>query len=121
MTESTNARNNSIGSIFSLRLPAITFHLNLGNNLYSARYDVSVSLILEGPASWRIRPAAEVLVERELGLGDAHHGLAGSALLGGIGRCTEAVSFDTGVRFGRADGQHEEEIRAGLTWAFEPW
>jgi hypothetical protein len=110
-----------VGSIFSLRWPALTLHLNLGNDLYSARYDASVSLILEGPARWRIRPVAEILVERAFGPGGFWEGFAESALLGGIGRWTDALSFDTGVRFGRADGQREQEFRAGLTWAFAPW
>jgi len=109
-----------VGSIFSLRLPAITLHLNLGNNLYSTRYEASGSLILEGPASWRIRPVAEILAGREFELANGGR-FAESALVGGIGRCSDALSFDTGVRFGRAGGQREGEIRAGLTWAFDPW
>ena len=111
-----------LGSIFSLQLPAITMHLNLGNDILSSlRYEASAGLILEGPHRWRLRPVAEVLLEREFGHGRLHQGLAESALIGGIGRWTDAVSFDVGGRFGRTNGQNEEEVRAGLTWAFEPW
>jgi hypothetical protein len=62
-----------------------------------------------------------LLLERELGQAGLDDGVAGSALLGGIARWSAAVSFDVGGRLARANGQDEEEIRAGLTWAFEPW
>jgi hypothetical protein len=66
-----------IGSILSLQLPAITLHLNLANNLfYSMRYEASASLILEGPHSCRLRPVAEVLVERQFGRDELDDGLA---------------------------------------------
>jgi hypothetical protein len=111
-----------VGSIFSLQLPAVTFHLNLANNiLYSLRYEAAASLIIEGPEPWRLRPVAELLIEREFGASRFSRGFAESLLVGGIGRCTDSVSFDLGARYGRADGEHEEEIRAGLTWAFLPW
>ena len=117
-----SALGTHVGSILSLQLPAITLHLNLANNIFfSMRYEASTSLILEGPHSWRLRPVAEILVEREFGQGGLYDGLAASALLGGIGRWTDALSFDVGARFGRASGIREEEVRAGLTWAFEPW
>jgi len=110
-----------VGSIFSLRLPAITLHLNLDNDLFSSvRYEATTSLILEGPYRWRLRPVAEVLVERQFGQGRFYDGLAESALLGGIGRWTDAVSFDVGVRVGRTSEHTEEELRAGFTWGFEP-
>lgn len=110
-----------VGSIFSLRLPAITLHLNLANNLlYSVHYEAIASLIAEGPERWRIRPVAEVLVEREFGHGGIYEGVAESVLVGGILRKTDALSFDVAARYGRAEGQHEKEIRVGLTWAFEP-
>jgi len=110
-----------IGSIFSVRLPALSLHLNLGNDLYSARYEASASLILEGPASWRLRPVAEMLVERDFGSSVFSHGLGESALLGGIVRWSDPLAFDLGLRYGRADGQSQEEVRAGLTWAFGLW
>lgn len=109
-----------VASIFSLQLPAVALHLNLANNLlYSVRYEAAVSLIAEGPDRWRLRPVAEVLVEREFGQGGFSDGVAESVLVGGILRATDALSFDVGLRYGRAEGQREKEVRAGLTWAFE--
>ena len=56
---------------------------------------------------------------REFGQGGLYDGVAESLLVGGILRATDGLSFDLAGRFGRADGQqHEEEVRAGLTWAF---
>lgn len=111
-----------IGSIISIRLPAVTFHLNLNNNLFVAvRYEASASLILEGPSTWRLRPVAEGLVEREFGSGGIDDGLAESLLVGGIACWTDAVSFDLGARVGRANSRRDDELRLGLTWAFEPW
>ncbi|HYQ26477.1 MAG TPA: hypothetical protein VER04_04635 [Polyangiaceae bacterium] len=110
-----------VASIFSLQSPAFTLHLNLANDIfYSVRYKASTSLILEGPDRWLLRPVSEILVEREFGQGAFSDGLAESMLIGGIARWTAAVSFDAGGRFARANGRHEEEIRAGLTWSFEP-
>jgi hypothetical protein len=111
-----------LGSIFSLQLPALTLHLNLANNFsYSVRYEASASIIVEGPDDWRLRPVAEVLVERDFGESGLYGGVAGSVLVGGILRASDALSFDLAGRYGRADRQNEAEVRAGLTWAFEPW
>jgi hypothetical protein len=107
-----------VGSIFSLQLPAITLHLNLGNSILYSLYEASASLILEGPDPWRLRPVAEMLVAREFGHGGLYDGIAESLLVGGILRATDGLSFDLAGRYGRADGQPEQEVRAGLTWAF---
>jgi hypothetical protein len=110
-----------VGSILSLQSPAMTLHLNLGNNIfYSVRYEASTSLILEGPFSWRLRPVAELLLEREFAERSPHEGLATSGLLGTIGRYSDALSFDVAVRFARTPGGRAGEIRAGFTWDFEP-
>lgn len=109
-----------VASIFSLQLPAIALHLNLANNLlYSVRYEAAASLVVEGPDRWRLRPVAEVLVEREFGQAGFFDGVAASALVGAILRATDALSFDVGIRYGRSEGQLEKEVRVGLTWAFE--
>jgi hypothetical protein len=110
-----------VGSIFSLQLPAITLHLNLANDIfYSLHYEASANLIAEGPEHWRLRPVVEMSVERAFGQSTLSAGVAGSVLVGGIVHWTDAISFDLAGRYGRADGQHEAEARAGLTWAFEP-
>jgi hypothetical protein len=111
-----------VGSIFSLQLPAMTLHLNLANNiLYSLRYEAAASLIAEGPERWRIRPVAEVLLERDFGAARFFDGVAESALVGAIARWSDAIAVDMGARFGRVHGEHEEEARVGFTWAFAPW
>lgn len=111
-----------LGSILSLQLPALTLHLNLANNIwYSVRYEASASVILEGPHSWRLRPVAEVSLERDFGGAGLYDGMAESLLAGGILRTSDALSFDLAGRYGRASGQHEKEVRAGVTWAFEAW
>ena len=110
-----------VSSIFSFQNSALSLHLNLDNGLSSLRYDASASLILEGPARWRLRPVAEGLLEREFEAGAPHRQVAESLLLGGIARWTNAVSFDLAVRIGRADGRRDEEARAGLTVGFSAW
>jgi hypothetical protein len=113
---------NHVGSIFSFRSPVMTLHLNLDNDiLYSVRYQASASLIAEGPASWRVRPVAEGLVEREFDRGERSGTVAESLLVGGIARWTDAVSFDVGGRFARSEGRREEEARVGLTVGFQAW
>jgi hypothetical protein len=111
-----------VASIFSLHWPTITVHLNLVNDVFCAlQYDARASLIVEGPDGWRLRPVAELLAEREFGQARLFDGVAESALVGGIFRWTDSVSFDVAGRYGRGSGWHEEEARAGLTWSFEPW
>jgi hypothetical protein len=110
-----------VASIFSLHWPAITVHLNLVNDVfYSLQYDAKASLIVEGPDEWRLRPVAELLAERDFGRARLSDDLAESALVGGIFRWTDDVSLDVGGRYGRSARQPEEELRAGLTWSFEP-
>jgi hypothetical protein len=109
-----------LASVFSWSFPALTLHLNLGNELLaSVRYEASSSLILEGPQSWRVRPVAELLAARDFGRRNLRQGLGGSVLVGVIASWGDAWSIDLAVRHGRADGVNENEARAGLTWAFE--
>lgn len=55
----------------------------------------------------------ELLVAWERDVPTAVSGLAGA-----IGRVSDALSLDAGVRRARAGGVDTTEIRAGLTWAF---
>lgn len=107
-------------SIFSQRWPALTLHFNLGNDFIpSIGYEASASLIVEGPAAWPLRPVAEALAERDFGSPTLRSGLAESVLVGAIAPCGNTLSFDLGLRYGRARGQRDEEARLGLTWRFE--
>jgi hypothetical protein len=111
-----------VASIFSWRFPALTLHLNLGNNLLtSVRYEAVSSLIVEGPDDWRVRPVGEVLAARDFGQGKLARGLAGSVLVGAVASWTQTWSFDVALRHGRVDGVAEDEVRAGFTWAFDSW
>jgi len=109
-----------VSSIFSQRFSALTLHLNLNNNfLTSIRYEGGASLIAEGPETWRVRPVAEVLIQREFGSARLADGLAESLLVGAIAPWGDSFSFDLGLRYGWFERQHEEEGRLGFTWAFE--
>jgi hypothetical protein len=109
-----------VASIFSWRWPALTLHLNLGNDLLtSIDYAASTSLIVEGPIWWPVRPVTEVFVEREFGAAKLARGLTESLLVGAIATWTESRSLDLALRAGRIDGARVEEIRAGFTWTFD--
>ena len=108
-----------IASIFSWRWPALALHLNIGNDvLTSVDYAASTSLILEGPDSWRVRPVAEVFLERDFGSPEFADGLARSVLVGVILSASAAWSFDLGLRHGQVDGEPLGEARLGFTWSW---
>lgn len=100
--------------ILSQRWRAITVHLN-GQFVWSRAHEPGGfgGLILEGPDAWPVRPAAEIFVEGERGSPTTR-----SALLGGIWRVRDWLSFDLGARGARVGGHDVAEIRLGLTWAF---
>ena len=109
-----------VASIFSQRSPALTLHLNLGNDfIASLQYAASASLILEGPDAWPLRPVAEALLERHFGSSRLQSGLSESVLVGAIAPCGNSLSFDLGLRYGRMEQQRDEEARLGFTWSFE--
>ena len=66
--------------------------------------------ILEGPAAWPVRPAAEFVYEREFG----ETIVFGWAYLAN----QRHVAFDLVFRQARVNSRPETEIRAGLTFAF---
>lgn len=108
-----------LASIFSWRWPALTVHLNLGNDLLtSVRYAATGSLIVEGPESWRVRPVAELLLEREFGGPKIANGLERSVLIGAIMPCGESWSLDVALRHAVADDEQADEARLGFTWSF---
>jgi hypothetical protein len=108
-----------VASIFSWRWPALSMHLNLGNDLLtSIRYAATGGLILEGPDRWRLRPVAELLLQRDFGGRRLASGLERSALLGAILRCNDSWSLDVAIRHALLDGQQVDEARLGFTWSF---
>jgi hypothetical protein len=111
-----------VASIFSWRFPALTLHLNVGNDLLtSVHYEAVSSLILEGPDQWRVRPVAELLAARDFGQRKIAQGLLASALVGVVASWTDAWAFDLALRHGSANRVTEDELRAGFTWAFVIW
>ncbi len=101
-----------LAMISSLRWAALAAHLNLeAAYRRDHRGGFVAGLILEGPAAWRARPVAELLVER------AGSATRGSTLLGTIAPASETLAFDAAVRLGYGEGL-EGELRLGLTWTF---
>jgi hypothetical protein len=108
-----------VASIFSWRWPMLTVHLNLGNDLLtSVRYAAIGSLILEGPDRWRVRPVAELLLERDFGGPRLSSGLERSVLIGAILPCSDSWSFDLALRHAVLDEKQVDEARLGFTWSF---
>jgi hypothetical protein len=120
LAASTEQLGVHVASIFSQRWPALTLHLNVGNDfIASIQYEASASLIFEGPETWQLRPVAEARLERDFGNPSLRSGLSESVLAGAIASCGKSLSFDLGLRYGRTEQLPVEEARLGLTWSFE--
>ncbi len=90
-----------------------TVHLNLETLLTREhRADVFVGTILEGPASWKVRPVAEVFYEKQFGLEETVSGLVGL-----IWQVSDKLSLDVAYRHALTNGHSIDEIRGGLTFA----
>jgi len=104
----------SLAAIVSQRWKWGTVHLNVAGALTREHHgDLFVGAIVEGPYDWPVRPVAEVFRERDFG------GLTTtSGLVGAIWQVNEHLSFDFGLRKGRANDQTVNEVRAGMTFSF---
>jgi len=104
----------SFAAIVSQRWPSLTVHVNAQAAMTRQQHaDLGLSLIVEGPHDWTIRPVAEFFYEREFGGSET-----GSILVGAIWQVRDNVAFDLGLRGGWIDGQPLREIRAGVTFSF---
>jgi len=105
----------SVAGIVSQRWQAATVHLN-GSVAYTREHrpEAFLGAILEGPHEWQVRPVMELFAEQASGSPRVTSGL-----IGAIWRSRDNLSFDVGVRSARAGGEHINELRLGLTWAFE--
>jgi hypothetical protein len=104
-------------AILSQRWRPLALHVNAAGALTRAHnFDLFGGLILEGPAHWRVRPVAEVFVEREFNVSFTYSGLVGA-----IWRVGEHLSLDAGMRAARTTSATILEARAGLTWSFRLW
>jgi len=104
----------SWAGIISQRWDWGTVHFNV-QTLFNReqRADLFVSIIVEGPHKWKVRPVAEVFYEDDVGSAQTF-----SALVGLIWQVREDLSFDVAVREASLNGRAVNELRAGLTFAF---
>ena len=101
--------------IVSQRWPAASVHLNAGLALdREHNWNRTLGGIVEGPHEWTVRPALELIAER-----NSSGSQTNSALVGMIWQKRESLAFDFGVRAARSDGEDIYEVRAGLTWGFD--
>ncbi len=106
-----------VAGIFSQRWPFLTAHLNLAAALTRDQHaDVFAGAIVEGPRDWRVRPVAELFVERQFA-----RATTVSGLIGAIWQVGDALAFDVGVRHASIDGRAVDEVRAGLTFSLGLW
>lgn len=89
-------------------------HFNIAAELSRAqRAELFLGTIIEGPKSWKVRPVAELIYEREFGVEEQ------VAVLGGfIWQVKDTLAFDVAMRHASVAGNPETEIRAGVTFAF---
>jgi hypothetical protein len=104
----------SLAGIVSQRWDWGTIHLNAESALTRDHHaDLFIGAIIEGPATWTVRPVAEIFYENEFG-----NEATFSSLVGLIYRVRDDLSFDVAVRHALTGGHPTSEIRAGLTFGF---
>jgi hypothetical protein len=104
----------SLAGIVSQRWDWGTIHLNAETALTRDHHgDLFVGAIIEGPATWTVRPVAEIFYENEFGKETTFSGLVGL-----IYRVRDDLTFDVAVRHALTGGHPTNEIRAGLTFGF---
>ena len=92
------------------------FHVNVQPGLATdAHFDLFLDLILEGPHSWTVRPAAELFLDRHYDASETR-----SALIGAIWQVREKLAVDVGVRRADMDAGAITELRAGVTFSVSP-
>ena len=89
-------------------------HFNLGAGRERDGHGLAFfGTILEGPASWTVRPVAEVRYERVFGVEEEVAGL-----LGLIWPVSETLSFDLAFRHAWVGSRPDEQVRMGMTFEF---
>jgi hypothetical protein len=89
-------------------------HVNVAAELSrDRRGELFLGAILEGPGTWKVRPVAEIVYDRELGLKEEI-----AALAGVIWEVKDGFAVDFAVRHAGVNGQPETEVRAGITFDF---
>jgi hypothetical protein len=105
----------SWAGIVSQRWDWGTAHFNVEANLTREQHgEVFLDAILEGPATWKVRPVVEVFYDKAWLETETR-----SALVGAIWQVRDDLSFDVAYRYALENGRAVNEIRAGLTFAFK--
>ena len=99
--------------IVSNKWEALALHLNAGLGQTREHTNLrTLSLIAEGPDTWKVRPVAEGLVEREGG-----GAWLNSILAGVIYQQSETLAVDVAFRHAASSEGPINEFRLGLTWS----
>jgi hypothetical protein len=105
----------SWAGIVSQRWDWGTAHFNVETNLTRDQHGEGfLSVILEGPSKWTIRPVVEFFYDKVWTQTETR-----SALVGAIWQVKDNLSFDGAFRYALVNGHAVNEIRAGLTFAFK--
>jgi hypothetical protein len=105
----------SWAGIVSQRWDWGTAHFNVEANLTREQHgEVFLDVILEGPATWKVRPVVELFYDKAWLETETR-----SALVGAIWQVRDDLSFDAAYRYALENGRPVNEIRAGLTFAFK--
>jgi hypothetical protein len=105
----------SWAGIVSQRWDWGTAHFNVEANLTREQHgEAFLGVILEGPATWKVRPVLEVFYDKAWLETETR-----SALVGAIWQVKDDLSFDAAYRYALVNGRAANEIRAGLTFAFK--
>ncbi len=105
----------SWAGIVSQRWDWGTAHFNVETNLTrDHQAEAFVSVILEGPHDWKVRPVFETFYDKIWTETESR-----SVLLGAIWQVDKDLSLDAAYRYGTVNGHAVNEVRAGLTFAFK--
>jgi hypothetical protein len=105
----------SWAAIVSQREDWGTVHFNVEANLTrNQQGEAFLDVIVEGPANWKVRPVLEVFYDKVWTQTQTYSGLVGA-----IWQVRDNFSFDGGFRYALVNGHPVNEIRAGLTFAFD--
>jgi hypothetical protein len=105
----------SWASIVSQRWDWGTVHLNAEANLTREQQgEAFLGAIIEGPATWKVRPVVEVYCDKVWMLSETRSGL-----IGAIWQVRDNLSFDAALRYGVVNGHPVDEVRVGLTVGFD--
>jgi hypothetical protein len=104
----------SWAGIVSQRWDWGTAHFNVETNLTrDQNAEAFLDLILEGPSTWKVRPVLEMFYDKVWTQSESR-----SLLIGAIWQVKDDLSFDAAYRYALVDAHPVNEIRAGLTFAF---